>query len=154
MALAHRIDRAPMRGRLLAIERADRPEQKRAGAYTRRHFGGHRLRANPVEHRRILPLFLDAKPAGNDEQIEMRVVAKRVMRLDEQPAPAHDDIALFGNRVGVIEPTLVARRIAGVPGGGEYLERPAKIEHFHIIEHENPDIPALALGHWSSFQRS
>src|SRR3990172_7262979 len=133
----------PMGCRLLSLQQAGLPQEKGPGAHRGGHGGrrGHPLK--PGHHLRTLHLGVDDS-AGDDEDIQRRVILQPKPRLDVQSSARHDrgEAPTDGRHD---EDRRAGRFAAAVDAGRrrEDLERAGEIQHFDGIE----KVDAYGPGH-------
>ena len=130
--LAQQVDGPVVRGRLQAVEQPGLRQQQRPGADRQDQF---RLRGrlpDPLDQRRVVHLLAGALTTGNQKQIGLRAVGEPVVRVDAEATTGHDRPGFLGHGQDV-----EGGRFGEAVGDGEDLERPAEVQHFHVVEDQD-----------------
>ena len=140
VASAEAVEAGPVGGCGTTIEEAAGGEEEGSGADGEGEGGGAVLGGDPVEEVGVGGFAAGAPAAGDEEDVERRVVGDGGVGLDQQAAPAADEAGFFGDGEDV---EGFGGVVVGVGGGqagdGEDLEGAGEVEDFDIVEEEDGD---------------
>ena len=81
---------------------------------------------------RVVHLLAGALTTGDEQHVRLRAVGEPMVRVDAEATTGHDRAGFLGHGQDV-----EGGRLGEAVGDGEDLERPAEVQHFHVVEDQD-----------------
>ncbi len=131
---AEEVERAVVRRDRQAVEQAGGGEDQRAGADRQHQLGLGGAAANPIHDCAVVHFLARALAAGDEQDLRRRAVLQSVIGVYAQAISRANGAGVLGDEADPERP-----RVSVTAGNRKHLERPAEIEHFGVVEHEDRD---------------